>query len=138
MLHPSLGTCELVGFSAATVNTESCDFAYSPTKRIGADLYNASFGIVCPSGDAIRITAATCALSINGGGSNEGLTNVQLANSGPGVEITPLVGGISYKVTNDGFFCPFDGKGDRTDGSYTAVSGLGAIPMSGGLGVAGT
>ncbi len=81
----------------------------------------------------MKITASTCSAEVKG---QTGLTTVKTTNSGSGILFTWEISKIAYTVTNDGFLCPFNGTGSKTDGQLTGQVtmsrvGGGSISVSG-------
>jgi len=101
------------GGLAATVAAEGCQF------RANANVED--IDVVCPTGKAIKVTAAAgqCELTV---GSQEGLKNVDFVNKeGPPsmVSVEVALEGVKYTKTKDGVFCPFAGTGEKSDGTLT-------------------
>jgi hypothetical protein len=119
-LAPTYTNCKAFGFASATVSTNGCTLVY------GAP--SGSFGIACPAGNAITVSAGNCVVRIP---AQSGLASVSYENvpiSGrQGIAIDSNVTGLSYEVTKDGFLCPFAGTGSRTGGKHngeTLVQGF--------------
>jgi len=124
LIHPAYSSCKAFGFLSATVNTEDCNYNFMANAKVEAGKYNSEVDVVCPTGDSIKIVASTCSAEVKGVAANEGLDNVTLTNSGGGIKARPAVTGITYNVTNDGFLCPFSGKGEKSDGEYKASADI--------------
>ncbi|MEX2105876.1 MAG: hypothetical protein WD810_03155 [Solirubrobacterales bacterium] len=127
-LHPAYSECQAFGFLSATVNTEKCNYVFTPGSTIETDKYNSSVAIDCPEGNSIKITASTCSAEVKDVAANQELTNTTLTNATEStISALPNVTGIAYTVTKDGFLCPFSGTGDKTGGEYKSTA---AVTMS--------
>jgi len=109
----SYSNCTAFGFLNATVNMEGCDYVFHATEQVAAGVYRHHVDVVCPAGQSIKITAATCKAEVK---AQTGLTTVTTTNLETGVTVQPNVG-VSITVTQDGFGCPFSGTGVKT-GTY--------------------
>jgi len=122
-LVPSYSECAAFGL-AATVSGTGCSYLLHSTEEVSEDKHKATFDISCEAGKAILVTAGPCKMEIAG---QAGLASIQLLNDTasipPDITFKPEVSSISYKVTQDGFLCPFNGTGSKSDGSYTASAG---------------
>jgi hypothetical protein len=136
---PTYTGCEAFGFLSATVTTTGCDYVFTATEKVSATVYRHHVNVVCEAGKSIKISAAggLCQAEIKA--QNE-LTTVDTTNISEGgvgkLTVEPTVNGVAYTVTNDGFGCPFNGTGNKTDGKYTGhviISrvGGGSISVSG-------
>jgi len=119
-MHPTYGKCKAFGFVSATVATGKCDYVFDPYQKVSAGNYKAKVAVDCAEG-AITITASTCTAKVEDVPGNQELSYVALENSGGDVKADPETTGITYNVTNDGFLCPFNGTGVKTDGKYTST-----------------
>lgn len=109
-LAPAYGECTASGI-AATVVTQGCKY------RLDANAND--IDVVCESGKKITVIAGTCELQI---GSQNGLKSIEYANSATlpsTITGTAGVTKIKYTKTKDGFLCPFNGTGEKEDGSLT-------------------
>lgn len=119
-LKPTFTNCTWNGFPGS-VAVEGCDYLYHVTTRVAADKYRAHMDIVCPEGKSIKVTAATCKFEIPG---QTGLTTVDFDDmttspqSLNDLTITDTAAGTTYKVTQDGFGCPFSGTGHKTGAEF--------------------
>ena len=107
--------CRAFGFLSATVDMRSCDYVFHTSGAV--DMACSS-----PLKEPIEIVASTCTATVssqNTGGTpiNQGLTKVTLANGVGDITAKAAVKGIILDVTNDGFACPFSGKGEKTSGN---------------------
>ena len=127
-LTPTYSECEAIeGIVNATVTTTGCSYVFHVSKQTAEDKFETTFDIVCEEGKAIVVSAAggTCKAEI---APQTGLSAVELANdteASPKRDITfdPEVSGITYKAIDE-FLCPFNGSGTKTNGSFTASSGI--------------
>lgn len=132
---PSYTNCEAF-FLSATVNTEECKYRFHATEKVSTGVYKHHVDVLCPAGQSIKISAGggSCKAEIK---EQTGLTTVKTTNlAGGTVTVQPEVGSVAYTVTKDGLFCPFNGTGNKTDGTYTGdvvVSrvGGGTVAVSG-------
>lgn len=114
--------CTAFGFVGATVATNECEYRLHVNEVLGETGSSlGSFDIVCPSGKAIRVTAATCEMEI---GSQNGLSPVSFFSPGGSGSITVKfennpIPGFVYTVTKDGFLCPLSGTGKKEGGRFT-------------------
>jgi len=132
---PKYSNCDAF-FLSATVDTEGCTYVFHATELVSAGVYKHHVDVVCPAGQSIKIVAGggQCNAEIKG---QTGLTSVKTTNlAGGTVTVQPEVTKVAYTVTKDGFGCPFNGTGNKTDGTYTGdvvVSrvGGGSVSVSG-------
>jgi hypothetical protein len=103
--------CSAFGFLNPTVNTEGCDYLVHVNSGSG-DTYAGKGDTVCPAGKSFKITAGTCALEIP---AQAGSVSIEYKNDTVNKRIEGNVTGssITYKVTQDGFGCPFSGTGHK-------------------------
>ena len=106
--------CEAFGFLEATVDMEGCRYVFHVSGS--GPTYSNTVDVVCDAGKSVKIVAGTCKAEIKG---QTGLSNVATSNSGSSILVKPSVESVAYTVTQDGFFCPFGGTGNKTDGKYT-------------------
>jgi len=130
---PTYTNCVAFGFLNATVNMNGCDYEFHATEKLGEGHYIHHVAIHCtPTGNKIKITAATCEVEVPA----QTLTDVTTKNEPGGVvKVVPTVTEITMNVVKDGFGCPFSGTG-HTKGSYhgeVTISrvGGGSISVSG-------
>jgi hypothetical protein len=111
--------CKAFGFLEATVKPEGCEFLAHSTEKVKTDEYKAHLDFVCPAGKSTKVTAGTCEVEYK---EQTGMTTLRLVNDASSTEdITydPEVTGAKYTVTKDGFACPFNGTGEKSDGEIT-------------------
>jgi len=120
-LHPTFGKCKAFGFISATVNTEKCDFIFNPYEKIIELAYNAKLSVDCPAGNAIKVTASTCAMQIKDNALTQELERAEIVDLGGDIFIDPMLNSLSYEVTTDGFLCPFSGTGTKFGGTYEST-----------------
>ena len=131
---PSYENCKAFGFLEAEVNPEGCKYVFHATEKVAAGKYKAHVDITCPTGQSIKINAGNCKTEVK---AQEGLTTASINNNASDVSVTAEFNeAIAYTVTQDGFFCPLTGTGNKTGASYSSspitVSGSnGAISVSG-------
>jgi hypothetical protein len=123
-LAPTFSECTAFGFNGIPIHSNSCRYLLHVSEQTAEDNFKSTFDIVCPAGKSIVVTGGTCIVEIP---AQSGLGSVALVNdteASPKKDITfqPNVAGLSYKVTQDGFGCPFAGTGSKTGGSLTASS----------------
>jgi hypothetical protein len=120
-VHPTYTGCKAFGFLEATITTTGCNYVFHATEKVKEDHYRAHVDVSCEAGKAITIVASTCSAKVE---SQSGLTTVDFTNttntptSPNDFDVKPTVEKIKYTVTNDGFLCPFNGTGAKTDGQY--------------------
>jgi hypothetical protein len=112
--------------AAATVEMEGCSYLLHVVEKTSSDNYRAYTDVTCPAGQSIKITAFTCKAEIKAQTERETVDLIDDTGGGPKKDITmrPTLGGISYTVTQDGLFCPFNGTGERTNGEYTSAENI--------------
>jgi hypothetical protein len=120
-LAPTFTSCKGFGFLEATVHPNGCTFDLRFPGKTGEDSFTSLLDISCEAGKSIQLTVATCRVEIP---AQSGLNSVALVNdteATPKKDITfdPEVTTLSYKVTQDGFGCPFAGTGSKTGGTFT-------------------
>ena len=104
--------CKAFGFLSATVEMKTCDYVFHTSGAVD---------VICGT-EPIKIVSSSCTSTI---GEQKGLTTLELANGTADVTAKANVTGVAYTVTNDGFACPFEGKGAKTGATYkqgTAVT----------------
>lgn len=114
-LKPKYTSCSAFGFLEATVNAEGCTYELHSTENVEANVRKSHVDVVCPAGQSIKVTAATCKAEVK---AQTGLTTVKTTNEGGKVKLTWEVTGIAYTVTQDGIGCPFAGTGSKTNATY--------------------
>jgi len=113
---PVYSECVAFGFVEAAVNTEECHYLFHLGASLGEDKYTATVTVQCPTGQSIKITAATCAAEV---GAQGPLSHVIVEDTTNGfLDVTAEVTEINYTVTKDGLFCPFSGTGAKEGGEY--------------------
>jgi len=136
--HPTYSGCKAFGFLSATVNTEKCDYVFHPKTKISETEYTATVAVDCASSsESIKVVASTCSAEIKETGELNHVIFTNKTKEGKmDLTVDATVSSIPYTVTNDGFLCPFSGKGNKTDGEYTTTSpitytGIGDITVVG-------
>jgi len=115
---------------ASTVRFNGCDYLFHAGEEVAADVHAGTVDIVCPSGKSIEIAAGTCEVSVPpqiGLGTNKVENNTNPMDA----VATGSLTGVSYTKTKDGFLCPLDSTGTKTDGGYSGAAT--AIGTSGGV-----
>ncbi len=108
---PTYTNCKAFGSLSATVNTEGCSYVLHATEAAsGTSLSH--FDIACPAGKSIKITAGNCKFEFP---PDTGRTSAHLVNSGGALIVTWPFPNLTYRVTQDGFLCPFNGTGEHFD-----------------------
>jgi len=125
-LTPAYSGCKaLEGSLNATITTTGCSYVLHVSKQTAEDEFESTLDVVCEEGKAIKIAAGPCKAEIP---PQTGLKAVALLNDTEAtpkrdITFTPEVSGMTYKATDE-FLCPFNGSGTKTNGSFTASSGL--------------
>lgn len=104
---PSFTSCKAFGFLEATVNMNGCKFIFHA---------DGGFDLACSGANEVVIEALSCQVKV---ASQKGLVGVGLTNAGSNIHAKAAIGGITYNVTNDGFLCPFAGKGTKEGAAFT-------------------
>jgi hypothetical protein len=124
-LAPTYTGCTAFGFAEATVKPEGCVWKLSATEVVAEDEYAAHAELSCPAGQSLKVMAGSCAAEFK---PQTGLTTVSLVNdlaaSPDRIQFTPLVSGLQYVVTSDGFGCAFNGTGTKNGGLLTSSQPL--------------
>jgi hypothetical protein len=118
---PVYKECKLLGL-AATVEMQGCTLVLHVAEKASADNYRAYMDISCPAGKSIQIISGTCKAEVKAQTERETVDLINDTGASPKKDITvrPTVAGITYTVTQDGAFCPFNGTGEKTKGEYTS------------------
>jgi hypothetical protein len=110
------GSCSAFGFMSATVTDNGCTTLVH-VKEGSGDIYTGTADLVCPEGKSVVTVMSTCEMQVP---PQIGKVTLQLTNN-TGAEGTVSVSQTSatfrYIVTKDGFGCPFNGTGERTNGT---------------------
>jgi hypothetical protein len=118
-LTTAFSSCSAFGFSAATVKSEGCSWVLHPTEVVARNEYTAHVDLKCST--PIKVTAGSCELELK---EQTGLTTIFLENdlsaSPDELEFSPMVSGVKYTVSKDGFLCPFAGTGNRSNGQLAS------------------
>jgi len=123
-VSPSFSNCSAFGFLSATVDPEECEYVLHAGEEVETGKYAATADLVCPEGQAVRITAASCEADVE---AQEGLSTVYVTNgegSPAALEVEPEIAEINYVVTKDGLFCPFSGTGEKEGAELTSSEPL--------------
>jgi hypothetical protein len=110
--------CKAWGFVNMTINNQ-CKQVFHATEKQSADQYKAHYQLKCPTSTGTVLTAGTCAIEIT---PQEGRTSVDIdtdTGSPNRVTLDYEVTGLAYTVTKDGFLCPLEGLGAKTNGTIT-------------------
>jgi hypothetical protein len=133
-LAVSFTGCSAFGFVAATVDAEGCDLVLHATEQVTEDEYGGHVDVECPAGDSIKVNASNCGMEVR---PQSGRTSISLvddpsAGSREDIAFTLAAKNFNYKVTKDGFLCPFGGIGPKTGGELTSstigIDGLASGP----------
>lgn len=118
-LAPSYSSCKAFGLSA-TVTTNGCEYAIHAGSEVGEETFGGTMDVSCGSEKAIVIVAGNCEVQIKGQSGLSGLKIVNHPASSPeNASINFEISELAYTVAKDGAFCPFEGTGAKTDGTYT-------------------
>lgn len=104
-VSPSLSECTAFGLSAS-VASNGC------TWTLGS---NGSWGMNCPIGKVMTITAGTCEVQLGSQLSGE-MEYTNQSGSPIWTQAKAAVSSVEYKKTKDGFLCPLNGTGEKFDG----------------------
>jgi hypothetical protein len=114
------GGCSAFGFIEATVNDNGCTTLVHVTEGSG-DTYTGTADLVCPAGKSVTTVTAACEMQVP---SQNGSVTLEFTNN-TGAEGTVSVkvktSHFKYIVTKDGFTCPFNGTGEKTNGTGTQI-----------------
>ncbi|HST68205.1 MAG TPA: hypothetical protein VLI94_00945 [Solirubrobacterales bacterium] len=110
--------CKAFGFVSATVTNEGCEFLMHGTEFVKTDEYKAHMDFICPAGKSLKIVAGNCEVQYK---EQTGMTTVRLVDDTGTEDLTydPEVTKVKYTVLKDGFVCPLEGTGEKTDGEIT-------------------
>lgn len=132
-LSPAYSGCKIFGFYGSTVTLNGCEYAFH-AGSVTAD----TMDIVCPAGKAIAVHAGNCDMTIP---AQTGLA-VEASNDTSGspqkLQLELGATGLEYTKNKDGFLCPFNGTGTKTDGTLDgtlSVSATNAAKAAIGVGV---
>lgn len=115
--------CKAFGFVEVKREMRSCDYLYKTPTGSG-DNWSATADIKCTNpAEPIRITAATCELTI-GEQSLGGKVDITNETAAGDVMIQVTLSGIKYTVTKDSFGCPFNGTGVKEGATYVQLSAM--------------
>jgi hypothetical protein len=117
-LAPVFSECTAFGTSA-TIAVNGCQYVLHPGAETGSGVFTGSADLSCAKEKSIVIATAFCEVKI---GSQTGLKSTTLTNEtgSPRKVVLGLgITGITYNVTVDGFLCPFNGTGVRTNGTMS-------------------
>jgi hypothetical protein len=114
---------------AATINMNGCAYVFHATAGSGHN-YTGNADIECPAGKTITITAGTCEVTVGdettlGKTINQNLGAVNFVNNTAADDIwvnPDITNSITYDKVKDGFGCPLNGTGEKSDGSYTGTT----------------
>ena len=115
--------CNAWGFVNMTISNQ-CKQLFHATEKQAADQYKAHYGLKCPAGTALILTAGTCQIEIK---EQESRTTVDIDNDTGAPNRVTLdyeVSGLAYTVTKDGFGCALEGLGAKTNGTITGETML--------------
>lgn len=125
-----MAVCGAFGFVTATVNTNGCKYAFNA----GTGSEGKSTGTVdisCPAGKVITVSGGNCEVQI---GTQTGIGPISYASqTEKGAKVVTIgfesKASLQYTKTIDGFACPLNGTGSKTDG--LVVGGATAKTASG-------
>jgi len=123
-VKPTYASCTSSYGSPVTVTTEGCTYVFHVIEKVSTDNYKAATD-VCPTG-SIKLSAGTCKAEIKTQSERETVDLSDVTGAFPQKDITvrPTLEGLSYTVTQDGFFCPYNGLGEKSGGQLTAGEGF--------------
>ncbi len=118
---PEYKECDAFGLVSATISMEGCAYVFHAGGKASSDNYDASADITCPAGKSIVVSAGTCKVAVPAQTGLESTDLIDDTGASPKKDITirPTITGLAYTVTQDGFLCPFESTGHKTDGEYT-------------------
>jgi hypothetical protein len=121
-ITPSYSGCTAFGFLNAEVTVPAaCKYRLN---------VSGSISLVAVGGSCAGITihAGTCRILMT---PQSGLKEVHISNVASGINIQATVKKISYHVEQDGFGCPFNGTGEKTNAEYIQHAPITAVSKSG-------
>ncbi len=113
------GGCTAFGFASATVSNNGCTTLVHVSKGSG-DTWTGTGDLVCPAGKAVTTVASSCEMQVP---AQEGSVDLEFTNkTAEGtVQVDVKTSHFRYIKTKDGFLCPFNGTGEKTDGTGTQI-----------------
>lgn len=119
-ITPHYRECQATGALTvnATVDLNGCDFLFEALTNTSATDTHGAAKVVCPAGQKITVTAATCSVHVFPQTIKKGITYTNLANGQVTVDVD-VTNEIHYEDT-DGFLCPFSGNTTGTNGNFVS------------------
>ena len=129
-ITPSYASCTAFGLSA-TITMNSCKYKFLSPSGSATPWAGSAIELLCTNASPATIKTATCEVKIEQQATPK-KTEVSYETSGTEhVLVKANVSAIEYNKTEDGFLCPLNGTGKKSDGKYegnTTVEGFeGAI-----------
>jgi hypothetical protein len=117
-LSSSYSGCKAFGFYG-TISGNGCHFVDEVSEKTSEGHYAGPGSLTCPSGASLEVVAGNCTVSVPAQSMGT-LAYEDTVESGVyKVKSTTAAKGLTYTVTRDGFFCPFEGTGTRTNGEVS-------------------
>ena len=128
-LTPTFSVCRLGEIQEVQVSVNGCQYVLHPGDSGGP---TTTMDIVCPAGQSIGVQAANCNFNIPAQTGLAPITSTHNTASTPDtITVDYDVAGVTYTKTKDGFLCPFNGTGTRTDGGLSGKQTLSAVDATG-------
>jgi len=118
------GTCKITNPITlhAEVTENGCHYLFHMGGTVSSD-YSGTFDLTCPPGLSMVVEAGTCLWEYEPQNGIGPITFTNRPAPDSDVTVEPKVSStMSYNKTKDGFLCPLDGTGKKTDGSFTGRS----------------
>jgi hypothetical protein len=116
-VKPTFSGCTSFLGVNATVNSSGCDFVFHSAK---ANTTEGSVDLACSAGSAVTVSGSTCVVEIP---AQSGLGTVEyrneLSGGSYGIHAYLKLTSVTYVKASDGAFCPLNGTGTHTDGTFT-------------------
>jgi hypothetical protein len=121
-MTPSFSGCTAFGLEATVTNT-GCEFVYEIGAETKSETFTGTVDVVCSTGKALVVTAGTCEIQVSGQTERKSFeaTNESEKTS---VTVKTSLSEVTYNKTVDGFLCPLNGTGVKSDGSFTGTTHL--------------
>jgi len=127
--------CKAFGIVNATTNQNGCEFSFEVSEKLSTDKYQGTADFICPAGKKMTIVTATCEIQV---GTQENLGPIYYENSTEAGHVTlkpQIEKQIKYTKTKDGLFCPLEGLGEKSDGSFVGNTTVKGEAIGGGTAI---
>jgi hypothetical protein len=114
------GECRAFGFLTATVTENGCTTLVH-VKEGSGDTYTGTADLVCPEGKSVVTVASNCEMQVPSQANSVTLEFTNNTGAEGTVSVKVKSSQFKYIVTKDGFGCPFNGTGERTNGTGTQI-----------------